>query len=366
MELSDIASVVLYLTVFSAAICFAYLGQKKNIKTLYFLAILLPVLLAGFRYSAGTDSLTYRSFYDQIGNESGDATLLRLESGGMEPFIVGVSYVGNLLNLGPSFLFIVFAAITLIFMYATAYKYDKKRAWLYYGVLLFIVFPESFNMMRQIAAISVQAFTLLWLYQLRNEKKHIPWTAIILLLLFSISIHYSSLLLLPVMLLPFISGEKHWRSIGIVLAMIAAVCALAFPTVVETAVSLKVVPEKHVDTLLGYDGSLINVKFVGATILAGILLANYHRRKQLKDRQMAFLMLIGMTFAAVGFYSGYLGRLAMFFWIFILLIGADLLRQLCEKDRTRSAICLLVAVGYFVIYFCVLGFNAIVPYSFAP
>jgi len=365
MELSNFASVVLYLAVFSAAISFAYLGHKKNNKTFCALAIILPVLLAGFRYSAGTDALTYRSFYEQIGNESGETTLLRLTTGGMEPFIIGVAYIGNLLNLSPAFLFIVFAAITLIFMYGAAYKYDKKHAWLYYSVLLLIVFPESFNMMRQVAAISVQAFTLLWLYQLRNEKKHIPWTGIIALLLFSISIHYSSLLLLPVMLLPFISGKNHWRSIGIVLAMIAAVCALAFPVVIQTAVSFKLVPEKHIDTLLGYDGSLINVKFVCATILAGVLLANYHRRKQLKDRQMAFLMLIGMTFAAVGFYSGYLGRLAMFFWIFILLIGADLLRQLCEKDRTRSTICLLVAVGYFVLYFCVLGFNAIMPYSFA-
>ncbi len=44
---------------------------------------------------------------------------------------------------------------------------------------------------------------------------------------------------------------------------------------------------------------------------------------------------------------------------------AEKLEELFKKDRHRFTICGAIAVSYFLIYFCVLGFNAIIPYSFA-
>ena len=181
MELSDFASVALYLAVFLTAIALAYIGQKKNNKTLCVLAILLPVIIAGFRYSAGTDSITYRNFYTEVGNEDISKTVDRLNSGGLEPFLILFSVVGNALHLPASFLFICFALITAVFLYATTRLFNKERAWLYYGMLLLIVFPESLNMMRQVAAISVQAYALVSIFKAKRNNVRTHWSGMIAL-----------------------------------------------------------------------------------------------------------------------------------------------------------------------------------------
>ena len=104
MSLDEFSSIALYLAVFLTATVCAYVGQKKNNKTLCILAIILPALLLSFRYNTGTDSLTYRKFYDEIRTESLERTQLRLTTGTMEPFILLVSVIGKTFSLPASFL----------------------------------------------------------------------------------------------------------------------------------------------------------------------------------------------------------------------------------------------------------------------
>lgn len=365
MQLSDGASVLLYLAVFISAAVFAYLGQKKNRKFFCILAILLPALLAGFRYSAGTDSLTYRSLYEQVGTESPEMHAWRVTDGGLEPFVVYVSALGNYLQLPPSFLFFTFAIITTGFLYAVTRTFSRNRAWLFYGMLMLIVFPESFNMMRQLAANSVQAFCLAHILKSQRYNIRAKVVPILLLLAFSMTLHYSSILILPVFLLPIIIKYVRGRTLALLLCLFICGCVLAFPALLDFVISLGILTERHYETFMEMPGSIINIKFFAAAILAAIMLANYHRRELKFDKQYSLLLLLGTAYAAVGFYSGYLGRLAVFFWIFIVMIGGEMLCQLFKKDRHRFAVCSAVAIVYFLVYFCVLGFEAIIPYSFA-
>ena len=75
-------------------------------------------------------------------------------------------------------------------------------------------------------------------------------------------------------------------------------------------------------------------------------------------------MLVGTIYSAVGFYSGYVGRLANFFWVFIVIAITKLVLKLCEKPKNQAALVLGLGVLYFVIYYAVIGLNAIIPYSF--
>jgi hypothetical protein len=54
----------------------------------------------------------------------------------------------------------------------------------------------------------------------------------------------------------------------------------------------------------------------------------------------------------------------MFFWIFVVMAAGDLICQLGKKESHRIAICSTVAILYFIVYFCVLGMNQIMPYDF--
>ena len=37
-----------------------------------------------------------------------------------------------------------------------------------------------------------------------------------------------------------------------------------------------------------------------------------------KDKEYGFLMMLGMIYSGIGFYSGYVGRMSNFFWVFII------------------------------------------------
>lgn len=365
MILSDFASILLYLAAFSAAIVFAYLGQKKHNKIFSVIAILIPVIIAGFRYSTGTDSLTYRKFYEQIGTDSPERISARLASGEIEPFVIAVSRFGNILGLPVAFLFVVFALITTSFLYFTAKNASKDHAWLCYGMLIFVVFPESMNIMRQLAAISAQAFALAYMYRAQQKGQRYSVALVLALAGFSAILHFSSILVMPVLLLPFITKHFHTKSLVAELSVLAIVCALALPIVIEIAISSGILSARHLQTFFAMDGSIINIKFAVSLILALVLLASYHRRKEQSDKQYGLLMLLGTSYAATGFYSAYLGRLALFFWIFDIVIISDIICQLFEKDKHRVAVGMTIAVLYFIVYFGIAGMNELMPYSFA-
>ena len=364
MELNVFASAVLYIAVFLSAATCAHFGQKKNIKTLKVLAVLLPVLLAGFRLTAGTDTKTYRTFYNIVGGESSLATWSRFTDGTMEPTILIFSRLGNALHLSANFLFICYAAITVIFLYATTQNMSRKRAWLYYGMLLFVAFPESLNIMRQMAAVSVQAFALSYIVRCTHDGKKMCWWLVVLLALFSVSLHYSSALLLPILLLPFFVKHIRGRSLFLITLIAALLIMFAFPTMLKIVAEIGILSTKHLNTFLDTKGSIINVKFFACLILAAVFFANYFRRREKSDKEYGFLMLAGTVYSAVGFYSGYVGRLANFFWIFIVVAIVNLNNQLFTKERDRILVTALIAVAYFVLYFVIVGNNQIVPYDF--
>ncbi len=316
------------------------------------------MLLAGFRFSAGTDSMTYRNFYREVGTETMAKTVKRITDGEMEPTIVVLARAGNAMHLDASFMFIFFAGVTLIAFYYTSRNFSKNNYWLYYSLILFMVFPDSLNIMRQVAAISLQALAL------SNIMRKPKWSGIVLLSLFSVSLHYSSVLLLPVLFVPAIVKHIHGRSLVLIMTLLLAIFLLAFPLMIDFASSIGILSKKHLLTLLTTGGSLVNIKFIGALFLAIIYLLNYRRERDKIDKTLGVLMLVGTIYSAVGFYSGYVGRLANFFWVFIVIAGTKLILKLCEKPKNQAAIVLGLGVVYFVIYYAIIGLNEIVPYSF--
>jgi hypothetical protein len=362
MELTNFASIVLYLAVFLAAGFLAYVGERTKKKTPIILAILLPTLLAGLRYSTGTDSMAYRTFYHEVGSETFGESIFRIEEGSMEPFMVFAALIGNAFGFGANFIFLIFALITVVFLYLTVRKISHKSAWLYFSMLLLIVFPESFNIMRQLAAVSVQAFALSYIYDKQKNNNKINLSLVLGLSAFAVILHYSSILLLPVLFLPLVIKKIRGRSLYSVLAACAVSFACAFPAIIAFVIEIGILSNKHLSTILGYGGELINVKFIASIILTAIFLVNYLRRGLPRDKFMCFLMLVGAVYTSIGFYSGYVGRIGNFFWIFIIIAMTDLIGQLAVKKYPRIIISLLIGVFYLVVYFGLLGFDAVVPY----
>ena len=365
MQFDVFISAVIYVATFLTAGACAYFGIKYKKTTFKILAILLPFLIATFRYSTGTDTLTYRQFYADIGNESFAASWSRVLLGAMEPVIVLVAKLGNALHLDASFMFGVFALITLVFLYATAKNFTKSRVWIFYTAMLFFIFPESLNIMRQIAAVSVQAYVLSYIFRnFRDKQKTNVWRCI-LLTIFAAMLHYSSILLVPVLFLPLLTRKVPTRSLMLVLSVLAAACALVYPYILAMVGSIGIISEKHLETFAATDGSIINVKFILSLIMAIVFLINYRRTNNLRDKNLGIILLGGTIYSSIGFYSGYLGRLAILFWVFIIVAIVEMIWQIFEKDRDRISVVLGSSAVYFILYYSVLGLGAISILNFA-
>lgn len=365
MELGYFTSIALYLSVFLASGFLMYVGEKKKRYSLIILSLLLPALLAGLRLNTGTDSATYRTFYLDLTSEGFDASISRIKDGTMEPFIVLLSRFGGLLHLSVNFVFFVFALITVLFLYLTTRKFSKNNSWLYFLILLLVAFPDSFNIMRQLAAVAVQAFALGYIYSKQREGRKINLFIVLILIFSSVMLHYSSALLVPILLLPFLMKHIRGRSLYCVLSITAVACVCIFPSILSFVSSIGLLSPKHISTLMGTPGSVVNIKFISCLTLTIIYAINYLRSKSQRDKFLCFLTLFGTLYSAVGFYSGYVGRLANFFWIFIIIALVDLLGQLTDKKYSRIIISVLLGVLYFVVYYGILGFDAIIPYSVA-
>ena len=71
----------------------------------------------------------------------------------------------------------------------------------------------------------------------------------------------------------------------------------------------------------------------------------------------------GVAYSAVGFYSGYLGRLADFFWPFAIFMLWQLLSETEEKPLVKITIMYIIAIAYFILAFVIMGTNQLIPYD---
>ena len=207
MIFDGFTSVLLYFIVFALSAVLLRLGDKKKLKSLTMLGLLIVVLFSAFRLNAGTDTATYRTFYEEVSTSTVQRSVDRLKSGEMEPFIIFTAMFGGFIGVGDWFMFAVFALITVYFLYKTTQKLDEKYYWILYGIYLLMVYPNSFNTMRQMAAMSVLSYVLSVIIRSVIDGRCVGAVKIILLSLFAISLHYSSIALLPILLVPYIAKK---------------------------------------------------------------------------------------------------------------------------------------------------------------
>lgn len=190
---------------------FVLLAYRANIKVqnrFIFLSCLMWTLIYGLRgYDVGNDTLGYAAFFDEsIKYKSGYGSIERPNET-MEWGFVLIASTLHLLSENATFLFMVNAAMMFSLVY---FLYKNKRTGLW-GLLCFFVMSQSF--MTLIVALR-QSFSiicvLISLYFLRKVKFPIKLKTVlaernfwlgISLYIFSIFIHRSSILLIPMLVL---------------------------------------------------------------------------------------------------------------------------------------------------------------------
>ncbi len=365
MIFDGFTSVLLYFIVFALSAVLLHLGDKKKLKSLTMLGLLIVVLFSAFRLNAGTDTATYRTFYEEVSTSTVQRSVDRLKSGEMEPFIIFTAMFGGFIGVGDWFMFAVFALITVYFLYKTTRKLDEKYYWVLYGVCLLMVYPNSFNTMRQMAAMSVLSYVLSVIIRSVIDGRRVGAVKIMLLSLFAISLHYSSIALLPILLVPYITRRFGYHKTFYIIGFLTILIVTLYKPALQILSSAGVLSPKHFATFINTEGSLLNFNFLICGFLAFISALHYrnHRNNNHLNKHNLIILMVGVAYSAIGFYSGYLGRLADFFWPFAILMLWQLISETKETPLKKVAIMYAVAIAYFILAFVIMGTNQLIPYD---
>ncbi len=365
MIFDGFSSILIYLVVFSLSAVLVYLGNKKKNKTIVILGLLIVVFFSAFRLNAGTDTATYRTFYKQVSTSTVQRSIDRLKSGEMEPFIILTAMFGGFIGVDAWFMFAVFALITVLFLYKTSRVLDEKYYWILYGVCLIMVYPNSFNTMRQMAAMSVLSYLLSAIIRSIINKQRADAVKITILSLFAISLHYSSIALLPVLIIPYITKKFGYHKTFYIICCLTIFVVVLYRPALQFLSSAGILSPKHYLTFVSTSGSLLNFNFLICGSLSFISALHYrnHRNNNHLNKHNLIILMTGVAYSAVGFYSGYLGRLADFFWPFAILMLWQLLSETEEKPLVKITIMYIIAIAYFILAFVIMGTNQLIPYD---
>lgn len=161
-----LGSILLYLVAFGSSAALVGYGYKKKNIVLQIIGLLIPILLCGLRFNVGIDYPSYLDAYADITNPQvvdryGGTTKL-------EPTFYLISYLSYFIFSNPIAIFVTYSAVTVFAFYKSLTLMKPK----YISIALFffysIFFLNSFNIMRQGAAISLGCLAIS--YYINGQK----------------------------------------------------------------------------------------------------------------------------------------------------------------------------------------------------
>lgn len=161
-----IGSILVYLIAFaSSAILVGYGYKKKNI-AIQLIGLLIPIFLCGLRFNVGIDYPSYLNAYADITNprvvDRYDGTTK------LEPTFYLISYLSYFIFSNPIAIFIIYSAVTVLAFYKALTLMKPKNVSIALFFFYSIFFLNSFNIMRQGAAISLGCLAIS--YYINGQK----------------------------------------------------------------------------------------------------------------------------------------------------------------------------------------------------
>jgi transmembrane protein EpsG len=358
--MSDFTSLVFYLSVFIlSAVLFTY-GFKRKSKVIIALSTFIPVLVGGLRKDVGTDYGTYLAIFNSIKDQSFNDYLT---SGPTEVGYFVIAKLAYLIGGGDVLFFTIFSAITIFFFCLGLRRLKVNHKPLVYFLFLMTIFPGSFNIVRQSAAVSVLFYAYSML--LDGKKKQFLFWGIV-----ASFIHLSALIAIPILILTYVNSQKakientiKFNSLIRSVAP-ALVVLIMLPFGFYILDSIQIFEKYALYQNLDLEGANYTFILKLVTIIVFYMLAY----KLIKTRnELTFLSLSGVEVALtlLGFIAGPIKRIGMYFSPFTLLILPRFIDIFSDKfgKHIASTTIILFAFIFFILSYYVLGQADIIPFK---
>ncbi|EPO5266057.1 EpsG family protein [Providencia rettgeri] len=210
---------------------FAFLSQycKNKKASLIFLSLsfIIVFLIAAIRYDIGTDYKNYVEIFKNLDSSS-------------EYLEISFIFIASILksnNIDVQFLFVVFSFISLLFVYLASRNSNK---FLFITAFILILYFQSFSAIRQISAICIALYAFSYLISNR-PLQFLVW------LIISTTFHFSTIILLPFILL----SKVRLNNIFFLMLTISLSIAILYFDVSNKILSLDILAQTKYASYIG-------------------------------------------------------------------------------------------------------------------
>jgi len=356
--MSDLSSLFLYLFCFTGSAYLLSIGIKKSSKLLRFIALLIPILLIGFRHGVGTDFDNYVIFFEEYSVASIFNLLSLTDTSGIEIGFLALIIFSALFTSAPWLMFLLSSTATIAIAYLAIKRLSPASVPLAFLLYLLVLAPFLMNGVRQGIAVSIVFFAYSYIIQ-GNPIKYI--LTIIVASLF----HTSALALLPLYLFRFITvknraDEALTLTVSILVAIISV---LLIPLGILLLSTIPVL--SAYSRYVGFESGIALAPIVLMAILIVIVVALYHRvtDKFPAMKLMAALLFIEFASLLLGGISAAFSRMSFYLVIGGLVYMANIpLIFSNDTRRVSQFIVTFYGISYFTYFYFINGYSDIFPY----
>lgn len=363
--MSNAASLVFYIGVFLLSVLFVYWGSRKRAPRLkialgnhhltinprLIIGVAIPILVAGLRQDVGTDFTSYLVEYNAA-TQSGSY---------LEASFNIIANISNSIFGSPTFMFIVFSAMTVIPVMLALNKCSairKEYRWIFWMLFLFIMFPQTLNLLRQGVSVAIGFYLIVSIVESRKllSLSHVVW------LLLAVSFHTSAWILILVGYVAHLMNNTKKKSIA----------AFIFVSSVMILVCFSILPQLL--NILGgawsgyLDKDTISRGVIPRSLLIlSILMICWKFRGTLKiTNSYIALLWSGLLVSIGGLFVAYFERIGYYVTLLVPLLVLVVIAQNVSRNQIRivSLGVSVLALLYFIGVYYVMGSSDIFPYNF--
>jgi transmembrane protein EpsG len=349
--------------IFIAGICslLIKLGYSRNNKLMTACGIIIPVVLAFYRYKVGTDFDTYVNIYDKIGDLSFSDYYLNGYAG-VEVGLYCIVKLSKYIYDSPNTMFGLCSLLTVSFSFFGLRRLFTHNIGLAYFVFLLTVYPSTLNGVRQAMASAIFLFAASYIIEGERRKY-------IISILSAGLFHRSAIMLLPLLFIgkqDFTKAKRGTSNILIKYFFGGFLVYLVLPFLIKAVTNFSIFSKYTVYLSFPNAGDILPLllKFV---LLAGITLT-YKRLYKLDSKAYYFVIfsIIDLILNIAGSSNIEVKRFASYFVIFPLLsytVGTEIFSDYLGKRLMQFALS-SYAILYCYVFYYIVGWSDIFPLNF--
>ncbi|MGI6612143.1 MAG: EpsG family protein [Candidatus Nanosyncoccaceae bacterium] len=354
-------NILFYILLFSfSALCSRLAIKRKNV-LLHVVAVAIPVIIAAIRYRVGTDYSAYILIYNDI-HKLSLADYLSNNIHGIEFGYFVLVKLASLFRNGPVTMFALSSILTVGPLYYAALKSKISRPSLAYFLMLCVVYPLTFNGVRQ--GIAMGIFTLAYVVFAQNKKPLKFLTAVILASLF----HSSAFLFLPTYFIAQYANKNKGRSalsavvkFSLLIVAVVLVAIGAMNILVSLPIFEKYAQYVGSDDVTGFSLYTINT----LVLIISFMLFKFVSKKSQHNSSYLMMLILMMAISTAAFNSNALYRITLYLYPFVTFMVASFPSAFSDYLGRKGGyiLCVVFGVVYFGLIYGVFGVGEIVPYE---